>query len=365
MVQLKEIMECLESYAPLDFQESYDNAGLICGNPQAPITGALLCLDSTEAVIDEAIATGCNLVIAHHPIVFSGLKKITGKNYIERVLIKAIKHDIAIYAAHTNLDAVSNGVNAVIARKLGLQNTKILAPAQHLLKKLVVFCPESHAEELKSALFDVGAGRIGNYSECSFAVSGTGNFRAGEGANPFVGEPGQLHSESETRIEMIFPGHLERKLIAGLHKYHPYEEPAYDVYALSNTFPEVGSGMLASLAEPMDEIAFLELVKLRLNAVSIRYTALRGKPVKTVAICGGSGSFLLEAAKAAGADVFVTADFKYHQFFDAEDQLVIADIGHYESEQFTPELFYDILKKKFSTFALHLSKINTNPIKYL
>lgn len=365
MIRLSEITMCLEEVAPLAYQESYDNAGLICGDPEMNITGALICLDSTEAVLDEAISMGCNLVIAHHPIVFSGLKKFNGKNYVERVIIKAIRNNIAIYAAHTNLDAVENGVNAVICEKLGLTNTRTLAPAGNLLKKMVVFVPDAHTEAVRNALFEAGAGRIGRYDECSFHVSGTGTFRAGEGSDPFVGELGKRHAEAEQRLEVIYPAHQESRLIAALVKSHPYEEPAFDLLSLTNKHAGVGSGRIGELATEMEEMEFLKQLKTVLKTDCVRYTALRGKKVKKVAVCGGSGSFLLPDALRAGADVLVTADFKYHQFFDAEDRLVIADIGHYESEQFTGELFYGILKKKFSTFALHLSKINTNPIKYL
>lgn len=364
-MKLKEITSYLESLAPLSYQESYDNAGVICGSEEMEITAALICLDSTEDVIDEAIATGCNLVIAHHPIVFSGLKKFNGKNYVERVIMKAIKNDIAIYAAHTNLDNVYNGVNSKICEKLGLQNCKLLSPQKNTLKRLITFCPEKNAEDLRSALFDAGAGHIGNYSECSFNSYGTGTFKAKDGANPYIGEIGKRFEGEEIRIEVIYPVYLESKVVKALLKAHPYEEVAYDLLSLSNSSQQIGAGMIGELAGELPELEFLNKLKTSLNAKMIRYTALRDKKVKKIAVCGGSGSFLLNAAIANQADVFVTADFKYHQFFDAEGKVVIADIGHYESEQFTMELFYEILKKKFSTFALQLTKINTNPIKYL
>jgi dinuclear metal center YbgI/SA1388 family protein len=364
-MQLKEITDHLESIAPLSYQESYDNAGLICGSHDMEISGALICLDSTEAVIDEAIANGCNLVIAHHPIVFSGLKKLNGKNYVERVIIKAIKNNIAIYAAHTNLDNVANGVNAKIAEKLGLINTSILAPQKNGLKKLITFCPEDKAESIRNALFNAGAGAIGDYDSCSFNTSGTGTFRAGKNAKPYVGEIGRQHQEKEIKIETVFAAHLQSQLVKALMSAHPYEEVAYDIITLANTNTTVGAGLIGELSAETDELAFLNHLKQVMKAKGIRYTALRNKKVKKVAVCGGSGSFLLADAIKAGADVFVTADYKYHQFFDAENRIVIADIGHYESEQYTTELFYEILTKKFSTFAIHLSKINTNPINYL
>lgn len=364
-MKLREITSHLESIAPLSYQESYDNAGLICGHHDMEITGAIICLDSTEAVIDEAIASKCNLVIAHHPIVFSGLKKFNGKNYVERVIIKAIQNNIAIYAAHTNLDNVFDGVNAKIAEKLGLTNCSILSPQHNTLKKLITLCPEEKAEMVREALFEAGAGAIGNYNECSFNTNGIGTFKAGANSNPFVGEIGKQHKEKETKIEVVFPTYLESRLLKALFLAHPYEEVPYDLIPLSNSNSSVGAGMLGELPAEMNEDDFLNHLKKVMKAKGIRFTALRGKNVKKVAICGGSGSFLLKNAITAGADVFVTADFKYHQFFDAENQIIIADIGHYESEQYTGELFYEILSRKFTTFALHLSKINTNPINYL
>ena len=364
-MKLREITDCIEAFAPLAYQESYDNAGLLCGNKNMDITSALICIDSTEEVIDEAIELGCNLVIAHHPIVFKGLKKFNGANYVERVIIKAIQHNVAIYAAHTNLDNVHNGVNAKIAQKLGLVNCRVLSPQKNILKKLITFCPSDKAENVRKALFEAGAGGIGKYDECSFNSEGFGTFRAGKGTNPFVGEIGKQHKELEQRIETVFPTYLESKVLKALFSSHPYEEVAYDIYILNNEVNTLGAGMIGELENDLKEEAFLAFVKEKMHAFGIRYTALRNKPIKKVAICGGSGSFLLEVAIKAGADIFISADFKYHQFFDAENRIVIADIGHYESEQYTMELFSDLLKENFNTFALHLSKINTNPINYL
>jgi len=363
-INLKEITDTLERIAPLSYQESYDNAGLITGHPDMTITGALICLDSTEEVITEAIRKNCNLVIAHHPIVFSGLKKINGKNYVERTVISSIKNDIAIYAIHTNLDNVRSGVNARICNRLGLQHTRILDPKHQLLCKLVTFVPEKHAEKLRAALFEAGGGSIGNYDSCSFNINGTGTFRGNEQSNPFAGKKGTLHEEKETRVEIIYEKHRERAILAAMLNNHPYEEAAYDCYALQNSNPEAGSGMIGELEIPMEETAFLEHLKTTMLTGCIRHTRLRNKKVKTVAVAGGAGSFLLQQAIRGGADFFVTADYKYHQFFDADNHLVIADIGHYESEQFTKDLIADFLKEKFPTFAVHLSEINTNPIKY-
>ncbi|MCW3463371.1 Nif3-like dinuclear metal center hexameric protein [Chitinophaga nivalis] len=364
-MKIREIIAVIEDFAPLQYQESYDNAGLLFGNAEWEVTNVLLTLDTTEAVIDEAIARGCNLVIAHHPIVFGGLKKINGNNYVERVAIKAIKHDIAVYAAHTNLDNVRNGVCAQMAGKLGLENCEVLQPKRGLLKKLYTFVPEAHAEAVRTALFAAGAGNIGNYGECSFNAAGQGTFKGAAGTTPYVGTPGERHFEAEIKLEVIFPVYLEGRIIKALLNSHPYEEVAYDVVSLDNAYQQVGSGMIGTLPEAMEEQAFLQYVKQQFQTGCVRYTPLRGRPVKKVALCGGAGSFLLKRAISAGADAYISSDFKYHEFFDAENQLIIADIGHFESEQFTVELFYHILTEKFRNFAPLKSTIITNPVNYL
>jgi len=362
---VKQVSQYLESIAPLSLQESYDNAGLIVGNPKTEVTGVLCCLDSTEEIIDEAIEKGCNLVVAHHPIVFGGLKKLNGKNYIERTVIKAIKNDIAIYAIHTNLDNVyKQGVNQRISEQLGLTNLKILSPKKGLLKKLFTFCPSKNADEIQQAMFNAGAGHIGNYDSCSFNIEGFGTFRGGENTNPHVGKKGELHKEGETKIEVVFPAYLQGKIVSALLNAHPYEEVAYDIISLENKHLQVGSGMFGELETELDEVSFLQLLKDKMQAKCVRHTALRSKKIKKVAVCGGSGSFLLNNAIGAGADVFVTADYKYHQFFDADNQIVIADIGHYESEQFTINLLSEILSQKFANFAVFSTERNTNPVNY-
>jgi dinuclear metal center YbgI/SA1388 family protein len=363
-IQLKKITAFLETIAPLSYQESYDNAGLITGNQQMEIKGALLCLDSTEDIVEEALKKNCNLIIAHHPVIFSGLKKINGKNYVERTIIKAIKNDVAIYAIHTNLDNVSQGVNAKICEMLGLKQTAVLETRKGMLRKLVTFVPADHAEKLRQALFAAGAGNIGNYDSCSFNSTGTGTYRGNASSNPFAGEKEKLHNESETRIETIYEAYREKEVLAALRENHPYEEIAFDCFSLLNDHPQVGAGMTGILPNEMKETDFLSMLKKQMNTGCIRHTRLRDKQVKKIAVAGGAGSFLLPAAIAHGADVLVTADFKYHQFFDADNQIIIADIGHYESEQFTKELIYGFLIEKFPTFAIHLSEINTNPIKY-
>lgn len=364
-MQLQEITSFLESFAPLSYQEDYDNSGLIAGNPDQMITAALISLDCTEDVVDEAIESGCNLIISHHPIVFKGLKKFNGKTYVERVIIKALKNDIALYAIHTNLDHIQSGVNAKICDKLGLINQQILAPKGNSLRKLTTYVPRNHADNVRAALFQAGAGNIGNYSNCSFNAEGFGTFKASDNANPYVGEKDVLHQETEVKIEVIIPSHKENQIVQALKHAHPYEEVAFDIYQLLNKNETVGAGMIASLELEMDELSFLKFVKERLNAEVIRHTNFLGKPVRQIAVCGGSGSFLLKDAIAAKADVFITADFKYHEFFDAEKKIVIADVGHFESEQFTQELLYEIIQKKFPNFALRLTRNKTNPINYL
>jgi len=360
-----EICTYLETIAPLSYQESYDNCGLITGNKQNEATGALITLDCIESVVDEAIENKYNLIITHHPIVFSGLKKINGSNYVERVIIKAIQHNIAIYAIHTNLDNVSNGVNAEICKRLGLKNCEVLLPKKDLLKKLVTFIPVADFENVSQAIFNAGAGHIGNYSNTGFSLQGSGTFKGNEQTNPSTGEKGKLERVNEIRFETIFPSHLQDEVINALIKAHPYEEVAYDIYPLANALNNVGSGMIGELEVEIDETEFLHFIKQALHTKCIRHTALRGKTVKKVAVCGGSGSFLLHAAIVSGADCYITADFKYHEFFDAEGKVIIADVGHYESEQFTKDLLYSLLLEKFPTFALHLSHINTNPVNYI
>ncbi|OFY91316.1 MAG: Nif3-like dinuclear metal center hexameric protein [Bacteroidetes bacterium RIFCSPLOWO2_12_FULL_31_6] len=364
-MQVKNIIQIMEDFAPLSYQESYDNAGLIIGNFEEEVTGVLICLDCVEEILEEAIENNCNLIIAHHPIIFDELKKINGTTSIERVVIKAIKNNIAIYAAHTNLDNATDGVSFKIAEKLGLINCKVLQPKKNIVHKLVTYCPIDYAEKVRQALFDAGAGHIGNYDECSYNVEGIGTFKGLAGTTPFVGKVGELHQEKEIRIETVVPSHLLQKVIKNMIAAHPYEEVAYDVYQLENTNQNIGSGVIAELETAQNAANFLKQLKTKLKTNCIRHTNLVGKKIKKVAICGGAGSFLLNDAIAANADIFITGDFKYHQFFDAENKLIIADVGHYESEQFIGELIYDVLIKKIPNFAIRLTKINTNPINYL
>ncbi len=363
-IRISDIVFEIEQFAPPAYQESYDNAGLTVGNSSDICTGALFTLDITEQVIDEAIQNNCNLIIAHHPILFTPIKRLTGKNYVERCILKAIKNNIHLYAAHTNADNVLAGVNNEMARRLELKNLEILLPKTKILKKIVTFVPASHLQQVQKALFDAGCGHIGNYDSCSFYAEGKGTFRGNENTNPFLGEKGKLSVEPEIRIETIFEAHKENQVITALLNAHPYEEVAYDIYLLENKHPRVGSGVIGELENEMDTKSFLQKVKNTFPETIIRYTPY-DKPIKKVALCGGSGSFLLPNAIQKEADVFISSDFKYHQFFDAENKIMIVDIGHYEAEQFTPQIFYRIIKNKFPNFVALLSKINTNPIKYL
>ncbi len=365
MTQIKEVIRSLESFAPKAYAESYDNPGLITGDPNAKVTSALVSLDCIESTVDEAIDKGCNLIVSHHPIVFKGLKKLTGSNYVERTVIKAIRHGIALYASHTNLDSVPEGVNGRLAAKLGLRDTRILQPKADALSKLTFFVPGPQAQEVKQALFDAGAGVIGHYGACSFNLEGTGTFTPLEGADPFTGKVGTPEAAAETRVELMFPRHMDAAMLRILRKAHPYEEVAYYLHHIANENQYAGHGIVGQLPEPLEPGAFLAMLKERLKLSVVRHTAFPEKGhIQKVALCGGSGSFLLGAAKAACADAFVTGDFKYHEFFDAEGQILIADVGHFESEQYTIDLLAEFLRKNFSTFATHFTEVNTNPVHY-
>ncbi len=363
-MKIEDIVSCLESIAHPSLQENYDNAGLITGNIAWECSGAIISLDTTEEVVQEAIKKNCNLVISHHPIIFSGLKKLTGTNYVEKAVIAAVKNDIALYAVHTNLDNILDGVSGMITQKLGLINQSVLLPRTGVLKKLFVFVPLQHAELLRNALFAAGGGNISNYSECSFNTQGVGTFKPGPGTHPFAGEPGTMHSETEIKVELIYPAWMETKLIAALKKAHPYEEVAYDIVPLDNQHSQVGSGVIGNMPEPIDETLFLKKIQQVFKIPFVRHTRLTGRQVNTVAVCGGAGSFLIPVAAEAGADVFITADIKYHEFFDANDKIVVADVGHYESEQYTIDLVEEILLKNFPTFAALKTTVKTNPVFY-
>jgi dinuclear metal center YbgI/SA1388 family protein len=364
-MKIQEIIYVLEEMAPLAYAEDFDNVGLLVGDSNAEATGILVCHDALESVIDEAIAKKCNLVVCFHPIIFSGLKKIIGKNYVERSVVKAIKNNIAIYAVHTALDNHKQGVNKIFADALGLKNTKILIPKQNFIQKLVTYTIPENVEELRNALFDAGAGKIGNYEDCSFNSKGIGTYMGNEDSNPEIGERFEFVENEEIKIEVTFEKQLQPKVLKALFTNHVYEEVAYEIYELQNTHQNIGLGMIGELEKPMNENDFLTFVKNKMQCGGIRHSILLGKPIKKVAVLGGSGSFAISNAKQAGADIFLTADLKYHNFYEAENQLVLADIGHFESERFTKNYIVDFLKKKIPNFAIIFSEENTNPVKYL
>lgn len=363
-MKIADIISLLEAWAPPALQESYDNAGLLTGNYQAECSGVLVCLDAVEQVVEEAIEKNCNLIVAHHPIIFRGLKSITGKNYVERVIIRAIRNDIAIYAIHTNLDNVISGVSGRMAQRLGLLNTSILAPREATLKKLYTYVPDAHLEAVRSALFEAGGGQIGHYSECSFVTGGTGSFRGNAASNPFVGNRGERHYEAEQKLELVFPAWSESALLAALRQAHPYEEVAYEIITLDNKLQTAGSGIVGELPEALSAQAFLQKLGTAFETACIRHTSLPDRPIQKVALCGGAGSFLVSRALSVGAEAYVSADFKYHEFFEADNRMLICDLGHYESEQFTIDLLKEKIAEKFPTFAVLKTGVNTNPVSY-
>jgi len=364
-MKIKDITNCIEEIAPLNYAEGFDNVGLLVGDYNTNVTGVLVTLDTLENIVDEAIEKNCNLIVSFHPIVFSGLKKLNGNNYVERVVIKAIKNDIAIYAMHTALDNSFQGVNAKICEVLKLQNKKVLIPQKNTIKKLTTYAPHTNAEAVRSALFNAGAGAIGNYENCSYNTEGYGTYQGNENSNPSVGVKGKLHTENETLISVIYEKHREKNILQALFKAHTYEEVAYEIIPIDNFHQEIGIGMVGELSEEQNELDFLKYLGTTMKAQGIRHSKLIGKPIKKVAVLGGSGSFAIQNAINSGADIYVTSDIKYHEFYKAENKIIIADIGHYESEQFTKNLLVDILTKKFPNFAIILSNKNTNPIYYL
>lgn len=361
---VREITRLIEEFAPLSLQEDYDNAGLICGSPAAEVKSILLSTDITEDVIEEAIRGGHNLIISHHPLTLKGIKNLVPDSYVKRCLIQAIRYDLNIYSAHTNMDAVAQGVSGRMADKLGLVNQKILQPCGKLYS-LAFYTPTSQVEKVRTAIFNCGAGHIGNYSHCSFNGSGQGTFQALDGAQPYVGTIGELHTEAETKTEITVPDYLLHKSIQALIAAHPYEEPVWNVVCLDNTNPTTGFGIIGELAAPENSSEFLKRIKKTFGCKTIRHTSICKPEIQKVAVCGGSGAFLTQTAIAHQADIYLSGDFKYHDFFNTENQLILADIGHYESEQFTKEIFYELLTKKISNFAVQFSRVVTNPISYL
>lgn len=365
MLTIGKICSAFEDYAPLYLQEEYDNSGLLVGEKEITCSGVMFCLDVTEEVIEKAVQDRCNLIVAHHPLIFKGLKKITGLTAQGRILISAVRENIAIYACHTNIDNVLNGVNGRIADKLELQKRSVILPKSGTLKKLVVFAPCSKTEEIESALFEAGAGHVGEYSACSFVSEGRGSFLPSENASPFVGEKGKRHLEKENKIEVIFPAWKQNRVLDAMRASHPYEVVAFEVYQLENNNQAYGSGLTGYLKEPLDELLVLSRLKDIFNVPVIRHSPFINRKIRKIAVCGGAGAFLIGEAKRHGADLFITSDLKYHDFFEAENLLVLADVGHFESEQYTVELFMDIFREKFPNFAHSKKSISTNPVNYL
>lgn len=361
---IKDVIAHMETLAPLAYAEGFDNVGLLVGNKNTSLTGVLITHDTLEDVVDEAIAKKCNLIVSFHPIVFSGIKKFNGQDYVNRVIIKAIKHDIAIYATHTALDNVQHGVNSTICNQLNLINRNILTPKKGFIHKLTTYVPVKHAENLRTALFNAGAGSIGNYDKCSFNLSGEGTFKGNDQSNPHIGEKGTLHTENEIQINVTFEKHLEAKTLQALFANHPYEEVAYEITKLTNTYQKIGLGMTGEFESAMNEQEFLKFLKEKMNTQCIRHSKLLGKSIKKIAVLGGSGASAITQAKNSGADVYITSDLKYHDFYQAENSILLCDIGHYESEQYTKSLLYEFLSKKLPNFAIVLSGINTNPVNY-
>ncbi len=363
-MKIKEILQEIEKLAPLSYAEDFDNVGLLVGNKNTEVKGILIAHDALENVVEEAIKNQCNLIISYHPIIFKGLKSLTGKNYVERAVMKAIKNDIAIYATHTALDNSFEGMNAMICKKLNLKNRHVLMHQPHTIKKLITYVPLKNADQVRQAIFDAGGGNIGNYDHCSFNLEGKGSFRGNEKSNPTLGEKGELHFEEEIQLNITFPKHRESAVISALKQAHPYEEIAYEIYQTENKNQHIGIGMIGERDKAISEKDFLQELKNTFKLSIIRHSSLLNKEINKVAVLGGSGAFGISAAKAAGADIFVTGDLKYHDFFQAENQIVLADIGHYETEQFTKELLHSYLTEKFRNFAIVLSEENTNPIQY-
>ncbi|MDO4880602.1 MAG: Nif3-like dinuclear metal center hexameric protein [Capnocytophaga sp.] len=364
-MKVQQIIDFLEERFPISYAESFDNVGLIVGNANQEISSVLITLDTLEEVVEEAIALKSNLIVSFHPIIFSGLKSLTGKTYVEKAVIKAIQNNISIYAMHTALDNSFDGVNAKICEILELSNRQILIPQKGTICKLDTYVPSAKADFLREKLFEAGAGNIGNYSDCSFNINGIGSFKGNENSQPTIGEKNKLHFEEETQISVIFSKHLQKKILKHLFENHPYEEVAYQIYSLENKNQHIGMGMIGELSCAMDEKEFLNFVKKKMNTQCIRHSQFLNKKIKKVAVLGGSGAFAIDNAIQAGADAYITSDIKYHEFFKAEQKILLADIGHYESEQFTKNLLLDEFTKKIPNFAFYLSKTNTNPINYL
>ena len=363
-MKINQIIKILEDWAPLSYAEEFDNVGLLVGDKSRTYTAALITHDVSLAVVEEAIKTNCNLIICFHPILFKGLKSITGKNYVEKTVLKAIENKIAIYALHTALDNHKEGISYHLGKLINLKEQEILIPQKNSLFHLTTYVPLEAKEAVLTALHEAGAGSIGSYSHCSFNITGQGRFKPGQDSNPAVGKKEQFTKVEESQLAVVVPKHAKNRVLKALEKSHPYEAVAYELVALENQHPDVGLGSIGKLEKPLKRDDFLHHLKNSLNIPYLRHSEILNKEIKTVAVLGGSGSFCIDAAKAKGADALVTADLKYHDFFRAEKQLLLVDAGHYETEQFTKRIIHEYLTKKIPNFAFTLSQLNTNPVKY-
>ena len=363
-MRIQNFIDVIEEWAPTAYAEDFDNVGLIIGNPELECKGVLVTHDTLENVVEECIKKDFNLIVSFHPIIFSGLKKLTQSTYVERVVTKAIKNDICVYAIHTALDNHRFGVSHALAENLGLYDIEVLSPKEKTIRKLTTYAPKNEAPVLLEKLYEAGAGKIGNYKECSFISSGKGTFKGNENSNPNLGVKGEKTEVDEVQINLIFELHSQQKILHTLFETHPYEEVAYEVFSLENKNQTIGMGSLGELENEMDEEVFINWVQDKLNIDMVRHSKTIGKKIKKVAVLGGSGSFAISSAIRSNADVFVTADLKYHDFFQAENKILLIDAGHYETEQFTKKLIHDNLIKKLPNFAIALSESITNPVNY-
>lgn len=363
-MKIKEFINEFEQIIPVRQAEDFDNVGLLCGNPEREISGVLIAHDALEFIIDEAIEKNFNLILCFHPIIFSGLKSITGKNYVERAVLKALENKIAIYAIHTAFDNDFFGVNYKICEVLGLKNQQVLMPKKNQLKKLEVYVPTDSAEKLRNALFVAGAGNIGFYDECSFTIQGDGTFRPLEGSDPVIGTHNERENANEVLINVIFEDYKTNQILFAMKENHPYEEVAYQLITLENDNQYTGLGRYGNLEQEMDELDFLTFIKQKFNIDIIRHSSLNNKKIRTIGVLGGSGASGIKAAMSAKCDAYITGDVKYHDFFSAEGKMLICDIGHFESEQFVVQQLFEILSEKFTTFAIAKTTQKTNPVNY-
>jgi dinuclear metal center YbgI/SA1388 family protein len=369
MPTIRDIADALEQWAPPGSAQSYDNVGLQVGDASRSVERAVLALDCTPAVVEEAERQGAELIITHHPLLFQPLSAVTTDDYESAVALRLAEAGIALYSAHTNLDAAPGGVSFALAKRLGLTDVGFLDGFDETLYKLATFVPADHFDAVRSALADAGAGRIGDYEACAFAHEGTGFFRPGDAANPHIGTAGgDLESADEVKLEVEVARWDLGGVLGALQDAHPYEEVAYDVYPVQQKNSRAGLGAVGRLASPESLSDFLGRVADRLDAGSLRYAGPDEATVERVAVCGGAGSDFVGQALAAGADAYVTADVKYHEFFEAlgpdgVPQLAFIDAGHYETEALTEALLRDWLADRFNDVDWQRTGVRTSPMQ--